>query len=197
MYWSASDFSAWATLPTPANNNFERVLLIYHYAVGGQQNSFSSPGTTNQEKTYMTIAKPFLILSALTCGVALGAQTNGTNPLASSRVFPYEQMTIKTAANGSEGRSVASGTLATGEAVGLHESMQPVGTPPNPEHRIQHSELIVVQQGILEFQHDGKAEQAGPGSIIYVALGTMHTVKNVGNVPAKYVVIQIGGDTGK
>ena len=95
------------------------------------------------------------------------------------------------------GRSVFTGTLATGEAVAVHETKQPAGTAPNPAHRIQHSELIVVQQGTLEFKHDGKTERAGAGSIIYVAFGTLHPVKNVGDGPAKYVVIQIGGDTGK
>ena len=79
----------------------------------------------------------------------------------------------------------------------MHETMQPVGTAPNPAHKIEHSELIVVQQGTLEFQHDGKAERVGPGGIIYVAFGTMHTLKTVGDVPAKYVVVQVGGDTKK
>jgi quercetin dioxygenase-like cupin family protein len=64
-------------------------------------------------------------------------------------------------------------------------------------HKIQHSEFIVVEQGTLEFEHDGKAERAGPGSIIYVAFGTEHAIKNAGDGPAKYVVIQIGGDTKK
>jgi quercetin dioxygenase-like cupin family protein len=106
-------------------------------------------------------------------------------------------MTVRTAPNGAEGRSVVSGTLATGEAIGIHETMQPAGTVPNPPHKIQHSEVIVVQEGTLEFEHDGKAERAGPGSILYVAFGTLHTVKNIGDAPAKYVVIQIGGDTKK
>jgi len=106
-------------------------------------------------------------------------------------------MTAKTAPNGAVGRNVFTGTLATGEAVALHETMQPAGTVPNPMHRIQHSEVIVVQEGTLEFEHDGKAERAGPGSIIYVALGTLHTIKNVGDGPARYVVVQIGGDTKK
>ncbi|MGD0734099.1 MAG: cupin domain-containing protein [Terracidiphilus sp.] len=133
---------------------------------------------------------------ALPCGMAQ-AQANGTNQLATSRAFVYEQMPVTTNPNGSEGRKVVTGTLATGEAVGIHESMQPVGMAPNPAHAIQHSEFIVVEQGTLEYQHDGKTERVGPGGVIYVAFGTMHAVKNVGDVPAKYVVIQIGGDTKK
>jgi quercetin dioxygenase-like cupin family protein len=135
-------------------------------------------------------------LVALQCTITQ-AQASGVNQLTSSRVFAYEQMPVKTSPNGAEGRVVFNGTLATGETVAAHETMQPAGTAQNPAHVIQHSEFIVVQQGTLEFQHDGKVETAGPGGIIYVALGTKHAVKNVGDVPAKYVVIQIGGDTKK
>jgi len=136
------------------------------------------------------------IVAAVTCGGAC-AQTGAANPLARSRVFAYDRMTPKTAPNGAVGRNVFSGTLATGEAVAVHETLQPAGARPNPPHRIRHSEIIVVQQGTLAFEHDGLSEHAGPGSIIYVAFGTVHRIKNAGDGPAKYVVIQIGGDTGK
>lgn len=119
------------------------------------------------------------------------------NPLTKSRVFAYDEMTPKTAPNGAVGRNAFTGTLATGEAIAVHESMQPKGTAPNPAHRIHHSELILVQEGTLEYLHDGKTERADAGSIIYVAYGTLHQVKNIGDGPAKYVVIQIGGDTGR
>jgi quercetin dioxygenase-like cupin family protein len=137
-----------------------------------------------------------LAIAGFGCAAAC-AQTAADNPLATARVFSFDDMIAKTAPNGAVGRNVFSGTLATGESVGVHETMQPAGTVPNPAHRIQHSEVIVVQEGTLEFEHDGKAERAGAGSIIYVALGTLHAVKNVGAGPAKYVVIQIGGDTKK
>jgi quercetin dioxygenase-like cupin family protein len=119
------------------------------------------------------------------------------NPLAASRVFAYDDMTAKTAPSGVVSRRAFMGTLATGETIAVHETTQPAGTAPNPAHRIQHSELILVEEGTLDYTHDGKTERAGAGSIIYVALGTLHSVKNVGDGPAKYVVIQIGGDTGK
>ncbi len=144
----------------------------------------------------MQALKFFVVALALPCAFA-AAQTTADNPLAAPRVFDYDQMKTKTTPNGSESRIVFNGTLATGESVGAHESMQPAGTVPPALHKIQHSELIVVEQGTLEFDHDGKAERAGPGSIIYVAFGTEHAVKNVGDGPAKYVVIQIGGDTKK
>jgi mannose-6-phosphate isomerase-like protein (cupin superfamily) len=125
------------------------------------------------------------------------ASPQGSGALAQARVFRFDQMPVRKMANGGESRSIVQGALATGESVALHESMLPVGSVPNPAHRIEHSEFIVVREGTLEFEHDGKAETVGPGGVIYVALGTLHGVKNVGAVPAKYVVIAIGGDTPK
>jgi len=144
------------------------------------------------------MSRPFLTAWLLACAATYcAAQSAGTNPLATARVFSFDETTAKTASNGSVGRSVFNGTLATGEAVAVHETMQPAGTAANPAHRIQHSEVIVVEEGTLEFEHDGKAERAAAGSIIYVALGTLHTLRNVGDGPARYVVVQIGGDTRK
>jgi quercetin dioxygenase-like cupin family protein len=142
----------------------------------------------------MKIATLQALTLALACASSLA---QAPNPLATARVFAYEQMTARTAPNGAVGRAVVSGTLATGETVSVHETMQPAGMAPNPPHRIQHSEIIVVQQGTLEFQHDGQVERAAAGSILYVALGTLHAVRNIGDGPAQYVVVQIGGDTKK
>lgn len=119
--------------------------------------------------------------------------------LAESGVFLYQDLPERTAANGSESRTITHGTLRTGETVNLHESMQPGGAEPVALHVIHHSEFVCVQQGELTFDHvdaNGKtvSETAGPGSVIYVAEGTNHRVRNSGPEPAKYFVIAIGGD---
>jgi mannose-6-phosphate isomerase-like protein (cupin superfamily) len=110
-------------------------------------------------------------------------------------VFLLEKMAVRTMPNGSEVRDVVHGGLATGEAVALHETMQPAGTVPTPLHTIEHSELIVVEQGLVAFEHEGRSEVVGPGGVIYVAYGTNHRLRNAGDGPAKYAVVQIGGDT--
>jgi len=53
------------------------------------------------------------------------------------------------------------GVLATGEAIALHESLQPAGSAPNPPHTIQHSERILVQEGTLLFEHEGRSDRKG------------------------------------
>jgi mannose-6-phosphate isomerase-like protein (cupin superfamily) len=140
-----------------------------------------------------------VMVCVLLGGVVAGAQNTGAGEkvLSQAQVFPLEGMTVRTMANGGESRDVVRGALVTGEAVGVHESVLPVGSVPNPQHVIQHSELIMVREGTVEFEHGEKAERVGAGGVIYVALGTMHTLKNVGDVPAKYFVVAIGGDVKK
>jgi mannose-6-phosphate isomerase-like protein (cupin superfamily) len=107
-------------------------------------------------------------------------------------------MPVRTMANGGESRDIVHGTLATGETVSLHQSMQMAESEPNPLHAIEHSEFILVREGELEFQHVGAngivSEHVGPGGVFYVAYGTKHTVKNAGGIPASYFVVAIGGD---
>jgi mannose-6-phosphate isomerase-like protein (cupin superfamily) len=142
-------------------------------------------------------------LSALAAmGTLVEAQTPAAAPpaagtLSQSKVFPLDQMPVRKMANGGESRDVLRGTLATGEVIAVHESDQPAGMAPNTPHTIQHSEIIVITQGTVLFEHDGKSDKVGPDGVIFVAPGTLHTMRNVGDGPAKYCVVQIGGDTKK
>jgi mannose-6-phosphate isomerase-like protein (cupin superfamily) len=115
--------------------------------------------------------------------------------LSQSRVYTLDQMPLRKMANGGESRDVLRGTLTTGETIGVHESTQPAGMAPNAPHTIQHTEVMVVVEGTLAFEHDGRSEKVGPGGVIFVASGTLHTVRNVGEGTAKYCVVQMGGDT--
>jgi quercetin dioxygenase-like cupin family protein len=141
-------------------------------------------------------------LSAITAiGTTAEPQTTTAPPasatLSQAKVFPLDQMPVRKMANGGESRDVLRGTLATGEVVAVHESEQPAGTPPNPLHAIQHSEIIVIIQGNVIFEHDGKSDKLGPGGVILVTPGTQHAIRNIGEDTAKYCVVQIGGDTKK
>ena len=124
-----------------------------------------------------------------TAGTASPAPVAGAGTLGPAHAIGYESMAVRTMVNGGESRDIAHGTLATGETVNLHQSMQVAEAAPNAPHVIQHTEFILVREGELEFQHevDGKtvSERVGPGGVFYVAFGTNHTVKNVGGVQAR------------
>jgi mannose-6-phosphate isomerase-like protein (cupin superfamily) len=143
------------------------------------------------------MTRVLLLLMAVVASAAAQAPQpeNGPVVLSQAKVYVHDGVPARKAANGSESINLLRGLLNSGESVAVHESMQPVGAEPVALHPIQHSELIVMREGEVMFDHDGKSEKAGPGDVIYVALGTVHRVRNVGNVSAKYVVVAIGGDT--
>ena len=122
----------------------------------------------------------------------------GTGMLAEARVFPLDTQPVRKMANGGESRDIAHGTLATGETVSLHQSVQMAGASPNLPHVIKHSEFIMVREGELEFEHELNGEmvteRVGPGGVIYVAYGTRHALRNIGDGPVMYFVAAIGGD---
>jgi quercetin dioxygenase-like cupin family protein len=131
-------------------------------------------------------------LAALGVAGKVEAQTTGEGTLGKSKVFAPD---FKKLPNGSERWGVLGGTLNTGEHVGMHVSIVPAGTPPSAPHKILHSELLVVAEGNLELFADGETSPAPTGSVIYVASGTTHAIRNVGTTAAKYFVWQMGGDT--
>jgi quercetin dioxygenase-like cupin family protein len=109
-----------------------------------------------------------------------------------SKVFKTSTAARTKMANGSERLSAFMGTLATGEAAGMHESWVAAGTPAPALHRITHSEMVAVLEGEVEFEHDGKKEIAVAGDVIYVAYGTTHAMRNAGAGVARYMVFQVG-----
>lgn len=122
----------------------------------------------------------------------------GGGTLGPARAIPMESIPATAMPNGGERRQMLHGRLATGEPVELHQSMQNPGTPAPALHVIRHSELILVREGTLRFQHevDGKLvdETVGPGGAFYIAYGTRHAVSNAGQTQARYFVVEIGGD---
>jgi mannose-6-phosphate isomerase-like protein (cupin superfamily) len=147
----------------------------------------------------MTRREMFAGLPAIAFGSVLEAQTAPAEGavLGETRVYPVDAMAVRKMTNGGESRDVLRGVLTTGEAIAVHESEQPAAMKPNPLHTIQHSEVIVVIEGTVGVEHDGKVEKVGPGGVIFVAPGTQHAVRNAGEGTAKYCVVQVGGDVKK
>lgn len=123
------------------------------------------------------------------------SEPENTLVLSQSKVFSLDQLRARPMANGGESWDVLHGKLVTGETIAVHESVQPAGLPPNPAHSIAHSEFIFVREGKMEFQFDGKSERVTAGGVVFLAPGTTHTARNIGNDPVTYLVISIAGDT--
>jgi mannose-6-phosphate isomerase-like protein (cupin superfamily) len=81
---------------------------------------------------------------------------------------------------------------ATGEDTGgtfaLWETTTPAGNPGPPPH-IHHNEdeVFYVLEGELELMVEGRTSVAGPGTFVNIPKGTLHTFRNAGTAPARFL----------
>ena len=137
-------------------------------------------------------------LTALTLSPRAQSQITPTDPILSSpRVFLHEDLPVKQNPNGSESRPVTHGATLTGEYIEIHESTIPVGATPNPLHQHRPTDILLVREGTVAFEHDGKSEHVGPGGVILATSMTAHTIRNVGTIPARYFVIGVSRESPK
>jgi quercetin dioxygenase-like cupin family protein len=114
---------------------------------------------------------------------------------AHSKAFLFGELPVHRSPKGNISRPVIRGTLATGEAIEIHETTLMPGQMPHPAHKHAHSEFMMIREGTVEFLMEGHSKQVGPGGVLYAASNEMHGLKNVGWIPANYFVIAIGHES--
>jgi uncharacterized cupin superfamily protein len=64
------------------------------------------------------------------------------------------------------------------------------GENTGPLHRHPQEELVIIREGTVEVNIDGRKQLAGPGSIVYFSVNENENMTNVGQTPATYLVLQ-------
>jgi quercetin dioxygenase-like cupin family protein len=78
---------------------------------------------------------------------------------------------------------------ATLDELEIHITTLKPGLASHAPHQHPNEEMLVVREGTVEALVNGELKRVGPGSIIFQASNQLHNVKNVGDTPATYHVI--------
>lgn len=78
---------------------------------------------------------------------------------------------------------------ATLNELELHVTTLPAGATSHAPHKHPNEELVIIKEGTVEVLVDGQLKRVGPGSVVFNASNQMHSLRNVGDGPATYHVI--------
>ena len=116
---------------------------------------------------------------------AVGAQSS----VLSSTIFDWTSMTAQANKTGSVRRVVQSPT-ATLDELEIHITTLNAGETSHAPHQHPAEEILIVKEGTVESLVNGQLKRVGPGSVIFQASNQLHGIRNVGEAPATYHVIQ-------
>ena len=106
-----------------------------------------------------------------------------------SRIFLWDSLKAEKT-NVGERRDVVRLPTATLDELEMHITTLNAGQQSHAPHQHPAEELIIIKEGTLESFVNGEYRRVGPGSIVFQASNQLHGIRNVGNGPATYHVIQ-------
>jgi quercetin dioxygenase-like cupin family protein len=137
----------------------------------------------------MTRRDVFVALIAVSFTLSAVAATSARAPVLSSTVFDWKTFTATPNKTG-EVRKVVQQPTATLDELEIHITTLNPGETPHAPHQHPDEELLIVKEGTVESLVNGELKRVGPGSIIFQAANQLHSIRNVGSVPATYHVIK-------
>lgn len=120
--------------------------------------------------------------------VKLGAEEQGLMP---SKVYVFGDLPVHRAGK-LEYRPIVTGKTVDGCKVAVHESVLPPNSEPHPPHHHNGEEMFLMLAGTLEVTINGKSSHISRGSVAFIGSGDEHGIRNVGDAPARYYVIELG-----
>lgn len=140
-----------------------------------------------------------LLVAGIAAASTLGAASllRSQSHELSSSVFDWARLEARPTSTG-ERRSILRSRTATLENLSVHVTTIRAGIAPHAPHRHPDEEMILVKEGTLQIDIEGRVQRVGAGSLIFVAPGDEHGILNVGDRPASYYIIRwISGATAR
>ncbi len=132
------------------------------------------------------------LLPALSIEAQDSAAARSREPEMHSAGYDFASLPERTSANGKmKSRPVFHGVTTRGQRLTMHISELAPGEAPHAPERQPHEEVIVIREGTLEANLNGKVVRLGPGSVIFSAYNELNGWRNVGTTPAQYYVLSL------
>jgi quercetin dioxygenase-like cupin family protein len=106
-----------------------------------------------------------------------------------SRIFDWNALAAVPNKTGSV-RKVVQQPTATLDELEMHITTLNAGETSHAPHQHPQEEVIIVKEGTVESLVNGELKRIGSGSIVFQASNQLHAIRNVGDGPATYHVIQ-------
>jgi quercetin dioxygenase-like cupin family protein len=137
----------------------------------------------------MRITRRDLVVATMAAAVtATALLAQESRPVIGPSVFEWSSLPAKKTDVG-ELREVVRGPTATLAELEMHVTTLNPGLASHPPHRHPNEELVIVDRGEVETLSGGVWKRAGAGSIIFNASNSLHALRNVGDSPATYHVV--------
>jgi XRE family transcriptional regulator, regulator of sulfur utilization len=95
-----------------------------------------------------------------------------------------------TATKTGQRRQVFDAPTGTLDKLHLHITTLNPGENTGPLHRHPQEEMVIIREGTIEVNIDGRKQTAGSGSVVYFGVNENENMTNVGTTPATYYVVQ-------
>ena len=134
----------------------------------------------------MPMPRPVVLLA----GVALAGAAFAAGPVLPSTAITWEEIQAKPPSNNGRSRSLFRSATTTLDELEIHVTTLPPGQASHAPHTHPEEEVIIIKEGTVEAFQAGRTRVVGPGAVLFMASQEPHAVKNVGDTPATYHVMQ-------
>jgi quercetin dioxygenase-like cupin family protein len=107
-----------------------------------------------------------------------------------SMIFNWNQLVVEKKPTG-ERREVCEGTTPTLAQFRSHVTTLAPHSPWPATEVHTDEELVVIKEGALEYEINGRIQKATAGAVILITAGDVHRSHNAGDIPAIYYVFHV------
>ena len=133
--------------------------------------------------------RPWLLRALVVVAAALPQSPQPAVAPLHSQVFDWNSLVPTEARTGSR-RAVFDAPTGTLDRLHGHITTLNPGENTGPLHRHPQEEVVIIKEGTLEVNIDGRKQVAGAGSIVFFGVNENENMTNVGPAPATYLVLQ-------